>query len=359
MIKVGDKVRFLNEVGGGKVVRVESRQNLVYVEDEDGFEVPMLITECVVVPEVNPNTNFPRQELSAKNREQAEQVVEKVAAPRIEEKPEPIVEVAGGDTLNAMLAFFPTDIKRMDSTGYECYLVNDSNYFLFYNLIIGEAGKRRSVAQGVIEPNMQELLCEISKPELNDWERLRIQAVAFKKDKEYDEQAAIDHTQKMNVVRFYKLHSFGASDYFDEPHMLIDLKPGKQPDRMSEQAISADKIKEAMMEKKDTAPAGKKSGKRERINQIIEVDLHINNLLDTTAGMSNADMLEYQLSVFHKTLEENRRKKGQRIVFIHGKGEGVLRSEIEKQLKHRYKNYYFQDASFREYGYGATMVTIR
>ena len=50
---------------------------------------------------------------------------------------------------------------------------------------------------------------------------------------------------------------------------------------------------------------------------------------------------------------------GQKIVFIHGKGDGVLRKAIEKDLKTRYKQHYFQDASFREYGFGATMVTIK
>ena len=52
-------------------------------------------------------------------------------------------------------------------------------------------------------------------------------------------------------------------------------------------------------------------------------------------------------------------EKGKRIVFIHGKGEGVLRSAIVKELRYKYKNYPFQDASFREYGYGATQVTIK
>ena len=92
---------------------------------------------------------------------------------------------------------------------------------------------------------------------------------------------------------------------------------------------------------------------------IIEVDLHIHELLDNTAGMSNGEMLEYQLGVFRRTMEENRRRVGQKIVFIHGKGEGVLRRAIETELKTKYKSCTFQDASFREYGFGATMVTIR
>jgi len=45
-------------------------------------------------------------------------------------------------------------------------------------------------------------------------------------------------------------------------------------------------------------------------------------------------------------------------VFIHGKGEGVLRNALLKELRTKYKGCRSQDASFREYGFGATMVTI-
>jgi uncharacterized protein (UPF0333 family) len=47
-MKKGDKVRFLSEVGGGKVAGFQGK-NIVLVEDEDGFEIPMPINEVVVV----------------------------------------------------------------------------------------------------------------------------------------------------------------------------------------------------------------------------------------------------------------------------------------------------------------------
>ena len=47
-IKIGDKVRFLNSIGGG-IVRSFKGKDQVLVEDEDGFEVPTFIRECVVV----------------------------------------------------------------------------------------------------------------------------------------------------------------------------------------------------------------------------------------------------------------------------------------------------------------------
>ena len=46
-MKIGDTVRFLNSIGGGRVVRLDGQ--LAYVEDEDGFEVPVLQRECVIV----------------------------------------------------------------------------------------------------------------------------------------------------------------------------------------------------------------------------------------------------------------------------------------------------------------------
>ena len=61
---------------------------------------------------------------------------------------------------------------------------------------------------------------------------------------------------------------------------------------------------------------------------------------------------------FHEVMRANLKYKGQKIVFIHGKGEGVLRAEIEKQLKSRYRHCEYQDASFQQYGFGATQVTI-
>ena len=50
--------------------------------------------------------------------------------------------------------------------------------------------------------------------------------------------------------------------------------------------------------------------------------------------------------------------KGKRIVFIHGKGEGVLRNRIVTELKQKYPRCNWQDASFQEYGFGATLVII-
>ena len=98
--------------------------------------------------------------------------------------------------------------------------------------------------------------------------------------------------------------------------------------------------------------------KTEDKNAPVVVDLHADELLDTVSGMSPADILNYQIDKFREVMDANARNKGHKIVFIHGKGEGVLRQALMKELNHRYKGHQAQDASFREYGYGATQVTI-
>jgi len=117
-------------------------------------------------------------------------------------------------------------------------------------------------------------------------------------------------------VRFYKLHSFVANDYFDDLAMMVDIVTEKESQKLAE--ISPEEIKKAMFQKEE-ATARPRIVKRPQTPDVIEVDLHINELLDTTTGLSNADMLQVQLDKFHAIIEENKNRKGQKIVFIHGK----------------------------------------
>ena len=89
----------------------------------------------------------------------------------------------------------------------------------------------------------------------------------------------------------------------------------------------------------------------------MEVDLHIHKLIPKTKGLDNYEMLNIQLDTVKRQLEFAFSKKIQRIVFIHGVGEGVLRTELEYLLK-RYDNIKFYDADFQKYGIGATEVYV-
>ena len=74
MIKIGDKVRFLNSIGGGVVRRFISK-DMVSVEEDDGFEMPILIKECVWIADAGEVTADNSKNLSDKVNKSLERPV--------------------------------------------------------------------------------------------------------------------------------------------------------------------------------------------------------------------------------------------------------------------------------------------
>ena len=98
------------------------------------------------------------------------------------------------------------------------------------------------------------------------------------------------------------------------------------------------------------------SFKKEKNEVILEVDLHINQLIKNTKGMDNFDMLTLQLNTAKSKIEYAISKRISKIIFIHGVGEGVLKNE----LHYLFGSYpvRFYDASYKKYGLGATEVYV-
>lgn len=116
-------------------------------------------------------------------------------------------------------------------------------------------------------------------------------------------------------------------------------------------------VKKIILEKeyKDTPKISVKHKKNKR--HSLEVDLHIEELVNNYNHLSNGQILEIQLRHFRKNLEKAMENGEHSIIFIHGVGNGVLKTEIRKILT-TYPGVSFQDASYRKYGFGATEVTI-
>ena len=380
-MKKGDKVRFLSEVGGGKVAGFQGK-DIVLVEDEDGFEIPMPINEVVVVEQddyamskmisakmdaqkkaaEHADTELHNDSRSIKailNEHDADvdmNVDEYDAADREITYRAQAQERQGGNKLSAYLAFVPIDIKDVTNTRFETYLVNDSNYYLHYTYLTAEGNAWTLKAEGEIDPNTKLFVEEFGRDALNEMEHVAIQMIAFKRDKSFLLKPATDVQFRLDPVKFYKLHLFEENDFFETPALMYTIVENDEVARPL--VVDAKRLKEQMYkEEKVVANTSKKKSKTD--DGTLVVDLHADEVLETTAGMNSADILHYQMDIFKKTMDENRKKKGQKIIFIHGKGEGVLRQTIIHELNYRYKSCTYQDASFQEYGYGATQVTIK
>ncbi len=349
MAKVGDIVRYLNAVGGGKIVRING--NVAYV-DEDGFETPVLLRECVVVSTAEAQREAIAERPAVTNTPRPTKEVVAAQEPEIEETP-------GGDKMNLVLGYEPANIKSLSTTTFDTYLVNDSNYYLYFTYLSRDEGDSQWTTRyaGIVEPGIQLFLEELQRESLATMSRIAVQCVAFKRDKQFKLQQPVNVELRFDASKFFKLHCFRDNEYFKREVIAFDIvKNGESQRQMT---IDSDELQKALRSKTAAdlhRPVRKKPVEK---NNVLETDLHIEQLVDTTAGLSNADMLNLQVDEFRKVMDANLKNHGKKLVFIHGKGDGVLRQAIIKELNYRYKGHRYQDASFREYGYGATQVTIK
>lgn len=390
-MKIGDKVRFLSESGGGVIAGFQGK-NIVLVEDEDGFQIPTPINDVIqvidddystgkVVGSTLPKPTSVKNALTSSAPDDEEEPIDDDPSTKEISFRAPAEERKGGNLLSCYLAFVPMDMKDMTHTRFESYFVNDSNYYVRFTYLSAEGNSWKLKSSMEVEPNTKEFIEEFGKEDLNDLGHVAIQLLSYKRDKSFMLKPTIDVQFRIDTVKFYKLHTFQENDFFELPALLYTIVENDKVTRPL--VVDSKQLKEEMYQKepKDHIEVTKADEKENntyvrRYNarkqtgnpfqlkhrgdkDIVVVDLHAHELLDTTTGMSAIDILNFQLQKFRDTLQQYKDKKGQRIVFIHGKGEGVLRRALINDLNYRYKKYQYQDASFQEYGYGATQVTIR
>ena len=224
-MKIGDKVRFLSEIGGGRVAGFQGK-NIVLVEDEDGFQMPMLINEVVVVGDEDYDTKHvieakANSVKAALNAEREEIETEPADKPiTFKAKPE---ERKGGDKLSAYLAFVPMDVKELSQTRFETYLVNDSNYYMRYVYMIAEGAAWTVRGEGEIEPNTKEFIEEFGREDLNALEHSCIQLIAYKRDKHFLLKPTVNAQVRIDPVKFYKLHAFRENMFFEQPALIYTI----------------------------------------------------------------------------------------------------------------------------------------
>ncbi len=361
-MRIGDKVRFIHETGGGVVTGFRGK-DIVIVEGEDGFEIPMPISECVAI-DTN-EYNFEKKTVAPKP-ETSKQVHGDTAGAKSMKihDDEPVVtyrpkERPEGEKLNIHLAFLPMDEKALSKTRFEAYLINDSNYSVYYTYSSAEGRCWRVRGCGLLKPDSKCFIEEFGYDDLSSLEHVCVQVLPFKEDRNFVLKPAVNVERRINTVKFYKLHLFKENPFFEEGALLFDIVVDDKP--IKEVFTDAEEMQRVIIEKSkgDKSPQQKVQQKLQKGSDILEVDLHADSILETTAGMNSFDILNYQLGIVRKTLDAHIREKGKKIVFIHGKGEGVLRNAISQELRRKYPRCISQDASFQKYGFGATMVIIK
>lgn len=340
-IKIGDRVRFLDAVGGG-IVSGFKKDGVVLVQDEDGFELPVLKQQCVVV-------DVPETSKSSKETSDA------IGLPVTES----LVRVNNDQELNVSFAFVEA-VDRNAKGDFTLYLVNDSRMHLLVHVLTMQGNQSKTQYAGEVKAGTRVAVAVLDRNNLDDWGHLCLQVLVFNRHQPMRAYAPFSIERTFAVSKLFKAGSFVQTKHFSEPALWIPMIRDGESQRdlliSPEELLAGMKAKKEALQAESYAPRSVSS--KRRADEMLEVDLHIHALLDTTAGMQAADMLRHQLDVVRQTLDAHRRDRGLKIVFIHGKGDGVLRAALIKELSLRYKHCRWQDASFQEYGFGATQVTI-
>lgn len=167
-----------------------------------------------------------------------------------------------------------------------------------------------------------------------------------------------DAVAKGKVVKLEKQKVFVLDDDgFELPydaHQLILIEV-----EQSEMSRYSDINNKMLRQKENLIEQPKRSAKKskqEKYGVVMEVDLHIEKLVKSKSGMTNADILNKQLDTARHKVEFALKNRIPKAVFIHGVGEGVLKEELYRIFR-RYP-IRFEEASYQKYGLGATEVTF-
>ncbi len=337
-VKVGDTVKFLNDVGGGKVTKILNKDTALIL-GHDGFEVPMLVNELLV------------DEVENEYKATSVQIQE----PPKEEIEEEVFYTDSTD-VNVYLAYVPKRQNALTESDSEVYFINDSNYYIFYNYSIGVEGKYQSLT-GKLPPNTKDIIDILKNESIDDNLEIAVQLIFYDTTVHNLREPFSKHL-KIRSVKFFKQGSYKENDFFDEFAYVIPVIEDNPMQKAIENLKNED-IKKVSESKDNLHSTDRRDKRKKRKRLVKEVDLHIHELMDDEAGLSDKDRLDIQRDKFHSEMKDAIKNNLQKIIFIHGVGNGTLKLEIRRELQRAYKKYQFQDASFKEYGYGATMVILR
>jgi hypothetical protein len=346
-LKVGDKVKFLNDFGGGIVVKmIDAKQAIVQIED--GFEIPVLISELIKTESSG------ERETQSKTTER--KIVQQPPAPKpkIETAPEkkPDTEVSAirkKELVKPLFAIVPIS-EKLDSENaqFDLFLLNDGNYYFYYTLGLEKFARTKLIEKGDLEPEMKVKLGTFDFNELNGIQRIIIDLLVYA-ETDYKYHAPIHYVFETKQINLLRSANYSENDFFYENAYIVDLAVNYALEEVNMKKVLAQKEKIADPQRKQEV----------KNPDIEEVDLHIENIVDDHSNMSNGEIITTQMARFTTALEGAINGKTKKIVFIHGVGNGKLRYELRKTLENKYANVQFQDASYDEYGFGATLVIIR
>lgn len=359
-IEIGSKVRFLNEVGGGEVIKKIDKLRWL-VRTPDGFDIPMLASELVVdappevVELVNKGDQPPslRQMVASAHTLPSRERGEEKAA-QLQQAPVQIpIESPRLGIEGLYLGFAPEDSQDILRGPYTLYLINESQDDLFLTLSRFERAKSITFFGGRVAKLSCRRVGEIKNKELFLYTSLHLQGLYYSLG-EHQLRPPLEADITINGNEFTRPRSFRENRFLDEELLLITIRDESKEHELEllveQKSQDIDKVKAPTKDAPRGVPAPEQ----------VEIDLHLEALTNVKNNkMTPTEALQFQLQHFRRAMDDALRTPHiKRLVAIHGVGNGTLEREVQRILRLEYKLCQYQDASFKEYGYGAKLVIL-
>ena len=315
-MNIGDRVRMLHGKEEG-IIRKISSSGRIEVEIEDGFIIPALKNEVVVIHETE-KKYFGEQE----SKTPAHEIPQAISAPKDQ---------------GLYLAFIPINDQSLS-----LYLINDSKkaYLAHVSEVFGD--NHRTLMAGTLGSGESRKFDDRLLKDMDEWPAFLLRFIPIQSKLE-KALPAFERQMKMKATQFFK-------------HLSKAPLLGKNAYLFSlEQTTKELDIRALNQELENINP---KPEPVQTKRPARSIDLHIEKLTENPEKMSNSAMLKLQLEVFEKNLDQAIASGMDEITFIHGLGNGVLRKEIHRHLSQLGNIKYFQDTQKDQWGYGATLVRI-
>ena len=327
-LKIGDKVKF-KRTGDEGIVRAILTEAMVEVWLEAAqLQLPVLVNDL---------------ELATANAVQLTDVPDFVP-PNID--PE------------LQLLFDPQLKKTGEVERYTMYLVNTGAFTVAYELFFALAEIEEESWQGKITPGAHLKLDDLFYDELNEFPSFYIKASRVETSAE--EPLIFERLIKIKPKQFFANTTYMA--FLDKTihwYVLLEsLDPTKQKKDTEDLKSYTQKNKGTRKKTTINYRQFNYTSTQEYAEFKNEIDLHIENLISSTASMDNAQIIRIQLQHFENFLSKAIRLGVSPVFVIHGIGKGRLKQEIAKRLIQNplvrsYKNEYHP-----KYGWGATEIIL-
>jgi hypothetical protein len=365
-LKVGDKVRFLNEKGGGIVTRLVST-SMVQVAIEEGFEVPVMVSDLIKIDPEGAADRFFDRPVNVKARianstentaEPTRKATEEVKEPETSDPVSSLYRQSGAGLADGMyLIWEPQDQKWLITGNLDIYLVNNSEYEAIFSFMLEEEnGSYAGVSYEVVPAYSKFHIETITREDLEAWSNGIVQVLFYAHEMHELLQPLHAHF-KIKPSRFFK--DTGYHDFKLTGSKAIILHLG---DIASQRINAGDhynkmNIDPAAKQKIDVITPTALIDKHRTGPREAEVDLHISALRTDYSTMPQNEILLYQVDYFTNMLDSAIAFNYRRVIFIHGIGNGVLKSAIINKLKD-YEHIELRKAPFAHYGNGAIEIAI-